>query len=146
MTLKKIIAITLCLIPFLLQAQVAQQRLKAYRAAIFTEVLQLTEDESKAFWPIYNEFDGEREAIKKEQRAIRKKLEFTEEANAQQLIDQMFDLEEKEIQIKRKYFEKFLNVLPTKKVLAIPKAEQQFRKALLERLQDRRRGWNDNED
>ncbi|MBL7774660.1 MAG: hypothetical protein JNK89_01585, partial [Saprospiraceae bacterium] len=32
------------------------ERLNAYRIAIFTEVLRLTTEEAQAFWPIYNEY------------------------------------------------------------------------------------------
>ncbi|MEN0045472.1 MAG: hypothetical protein AAF806_00290 [Bacteroidota bacterium] len=118
--------------------QMRKERIKAFRAAVFVEELQLTEEEAADFFPIYNAFDQEQEALKKELRQARRNIELVADADVKTHIEKMFEIEEQQIDLKRKYFNRFMEVLPVRKVLRIHKAEQEFRKLLLEKLKERR--------
>lgn len=119
-----------------LTAQSSKERIKAFRAAIFVEELQLTAKESEVFWPIYNAYELEREALQQKYQTSRKQIDLLSDKEAEQQIEEMFKMEEEQVAIKRKYYNKFTEVLPVRKVIRIPKAEQRFRKLLLERIKD----------
>ena len=118
--------------------QMRKERIRAFRAAVFVEELQLTEQESADFFPVYNAFDQEQEELKKELRKARRNIELVADEDVKTHIERMFEVEEQQIELKRKYFDRFMEVLPVRKVLRIHKAEQEFRKLLLEKLKERR--------
>ncbi|NJL76996.1 MAG: hypothetical protein HC892_20260 [Saprospiraceae bacterium] len=119
-----------------LTAQPSKERIKSFRAAIFVEELQLTVKESEVFWPIYNAYEVEREALQQKYQTSRKQMDLLSDKEAEKQIEEMFKMEEEQVAIKRKYYSKFAEVLPIRKVIRIPKAEQRFRKLLLERIKD----------
>lgn len=118
--------------------QIRRERIKAFRAAVFVEELQLTEKEATDFFPIYNAFDQKQEELRKELRQARRNIELVADADVKAHIEKMFQLEEQGIDLKREYFDRFMEVLPVRKVLRIQKAEQEFRKLLLERVREKR--------
>jgi len=118
--------------------QMRQERVKAFRAAVFVEELQLTEKEAADFFPIYSVFDQEQEELKKELRKARRDIELVSDADVKTHIEKIFQIEEQGIELKRQYFNRFMEVLPIRKVLRIPKAEQEFRKLLLEKVKEKR--------
>lgn len=126
--------------PASVQAQeMVEQRIKSIRAATFAEELQLTKEESKVFWPLYDAYDEERQELQQTYRKLQRQLNVVSDEGAREKISTMLDIEEQQVVIKRKYFEKFLEVLPVRKVAQIPRAERAFKKALLDRLKERRR-------
>ena len=44
-----------------------RDKIKAQRIAFITERLNLSPDEATKFWPVYNQFSGELEEVKKQQ-------------------------------------------------------------------------------
>jgi len=42
-----------------------QEKIEAQRVAFITQELDLTPDEAKVFWPVYNEYDAKRHEFKK---------------------------------------------------------------------------------
>ncbi|MEL6943423.1 MAG: hypothetical protein AAFO82_12205, partial [Bacteroidota bacterium] len=116
------------LITTLSAQQTRKERIKAFRAAVFVEELQLTEKEAADFFPIYSAYDKEKEELKQELRKARRNVELVSDEEAKEQIEIFFQLEEQEIDLKRKYFNRFMEVLPIRKVLRIHKAEQEFRK------------------
>lgn len=123
-------AIKFTLLGFLLFANfglMAQEKTKqeikdereARRVAIITEKLELTPEESKAFWPIYNEMQKEHKALrknfKKSKEAGKKMDELTDE-EVEKILLESFDFKQKELDLKKKYHLKFKEVLPPKKI------------------------------
>lgn len=136
--MKKLIFITNFV--FLTYTIVAQksERIEAYRAAFFTEQLELTTEESRAFWPVYDEFTKEKEALKNQYDRKIGKLENMSDAELEAAIMQRFDYEAQELELKRKYFQHFKAVLPIRKVARLQRTERQFKKRILEMIQERR--------
>lgn len=146
---KIILAAALSLIVFAAFAQQADratkhERLEAQRISFLTERLELTPDEAETFWPIYKQYKTEQRELKKNRRPKRKVEEMSDQ-EIEAFILQSFEREEKEIALKRKYFQEFKKVLPIKKIGKLQMAEKEFRRKVIDRLKgngERRRREN----
>lgn len=104
---------------------------EARKVAIITEKLELTTEESKAFWPVYEE-------LKKEHKALRKNFKKTKEAGRKmdelndeevdKILLESFDFKQKELDLKKKYHLKFKAVLPAKKIAKLYHLEHKMQK------------------
>ncbi len=136
--MKTRILITLGLILTLLSTNFAQkgdrkEEKKAQKIAFITERLALTPEESKAFWPVYDQRNEERKAALKTIRGDRKenprkKLEEMSDAEVKILLDNMIKAKQAELDIQKKYNDKFLAILPSKKVAKLYHVEREFKK------------------
>lgn len=111
------------------------ERLKAYRVAIFTEVLSLTAEEAQVFWPIYNEYQDKRDNA---QDGIRpgKKMDLMSDAEVEDMIKRHFEAKQRDLELEKELYQKLQKVLPLRKVAKIPVAEREFRERLLIKLQE----------
>lgn len=136
--------ITLCFIALTLnafaQGKERQERLKALKVAFITEKLEFTADEAQKFWPIYNAIEKKKEALRKEERSIRKGLDFESitDADANKLLNDMLELENKKHDLQSEQVVKLLKVIPAKKIILLKVVEDQFNKRMLEEMKKRR--------
>ncbi len=130
------------LLLFLTHIAVAQhgskeERIESMRIAYITEQLDLTPNEASEFWPVYNEF-------KKKSRDLREGVEGDGETNnmsdseLEAYLNKRFEIEQKELDLKKAYFEKFKTVLAIRKVVRLPQAEKRFKGEVLKAMQRRR--------
>jgi hypothetical protein len=118
----------------------------AQKIAYLTSAMQLTPDESAAFWPVYNECERKKAIINdqmkdKRREAMTKGNSITEEEALQTLRffqQHMTDMHQLELE----YQDKYLKVISAKKVLLLLKGEKDFKRDLLKQLGDRRRNRN----
>ena len=103
---------------------------KTKKVAIITEVMQFTNKEAKAFWPVYREYEFELtklgdlriELIKDYARNYQT---MTDE-KAKELVEKALKLEGKRTKLKKKYFKKFDKVLSSKTVAQFLQLENQI--------------------
>ena len=114
----------------------AMAKVKEYRVEYFTKNLEHSSQEAKAFWPIYNDYQPKKEAIKK--RGDRRKVELMNDAEVETYLTEHLDNEQKLLDLKKDFFRQVKVVLPIRKVAIIPKVEQQFRKEILSEMRKRR--------
>ncbi|HEX2617293.1 MAG TPA: hypothetical protein VHL57_07100 [Flavobacteriales bacterium] len=113
------------------------QEIKAQKTAFLTQRMDLTPEEAQKFWPVYNQYDKEIEAARKEmregRRAMKKDTSLTEaEANA--AIDRDLSGRQRELDIRKKYAAEFKKVIGAVKTLKLGKAEHDFNRELLRRI------------
>lgn len=113
--------------------------IEAQKSAYITQKLDLTTAEAQSFWPVYNEYEAKKEVILKANRESRKNIKNIEtmtDKEAQALIDAQLSTDEKLVALKKEYYEKFVNVLPVKKVVKLEIADKEFKKVLLKMVKD----------
>src|SRR5258706_16201427 len=66
--MKKLIVVCIALLPFFLFAQPPREKVEAFKIGFLTKRLNLTPDEAKNFWPVYNKFQDELEKARKQRR------------------------------------------------------------------------------
>ncbi len=118
-------------------------RIKSLKVAYITSKLDLTTEESQAFWPVYNEYEDKQEAIRKETE-LNGKLDALSDEELEQAILRTFEREERLLELKREYFEHFKDILSIRKIALLKQAEVAFNKELVRRLselQQRREGF-----
>lgn len=115
------------------------EKLETYKVTWLTTKLDLSADEAKIFWPIYNDYVREQNALRKERmqqmisfRKI-KEIEDLSDTEIQTLILNDFDFKQKDLNIERKYYNKFKSNLPIKIVGKFYRAQEAFKKELLNR-------------
>ena len=140
--MKKHIFITFALILGMITMSFAQperreERIKAYRVAVFTEKLNLSPEEAQSFWPIYNEYTDKRDALI-DQFKPGKPVSDMSEAEMETQLARYFERQQKEIDLEKEMVVKMRKFLPLKKVVRIPQAERDFREAIFKKMQERK--------
>lgn len=117
----------------------AQEKIKAARIAFITERLGLTPDEAEKFWPVYREFSMKRQELKEQYETRRKNPDpkKTTEENEKETIAYGLQLRQRELDLEKEYSDKLLNVVPAQKVMALRRAEVDFRNLLIKQIQQR---------
>ncbi len=136
-----LIGLLLCVGASTVSAQPKQEaraeKIKAYRVAVFTEILNLSSEEAQGFWPIYNEYLDKRETLQKELKMTRQ-IDGMNDNEVEDYIKKYFELRNKELDLEKDLTQKLRKVLPLRKIAKIPVAEREFREALVQKLQEAR--------
>lgn len=127
------------------QSQEQMDKINEERRAYFTEELELTDQESKAFWPIYDDFQNRKMKLVEDERNTwsyaHKNAENLSDQEILETLDKGYSLKVKQLELEREYYqEKFLEALPAKKVLKLGKVEWDFRRHLIRKLREERDG------
>ena len=88
-------------------AELLRSDVRASKVAILTELMGLTENEDKAFWPLYREYDGELAKLGDERVALiaeyAERYEKLTDADADRIAQKALDLEARRQAVKAKY-------------------------------------------
>ena len=119
------------------------EKYQSEKIAFLTSNLELSPEEAQKFWPVYNQMDKERWAAQKMRREMEHELRKTEETlsdkQAIELTKKFAGSMQKEANLHVDYNEKFLEILPPKKVLKLYKAENEFRMHMIKKYRDQRK-------
>ncbi len=113
------------------------EKIEAQRVAFLTSKLDLSAEEAARFWPLYNEFSKKRQALKKEMHKAHFRRPLDEEQSNKAVEDQLA-YEERNVALKRNYYEKFKAVLPATKLARLEAAELEFRQEIVRKLKEHR--------
>ena len=120
-------------------------KIKALKTGYITDALNLTSKEAEKFWPIYNVYDKKIMDLRFEKsRELRDKIKTREdfdalkEKEAEQLLNDFINIEKDILAAKNDLNKQLLKVISAKKILKLYKAEDDFNRRLLQRLQDRK--------
>ena len=117
-------------------------KFKALKISFMTEKLELTPSEAEKFWPIYNELDKKRFDLHKKKRDLEKKLidENTtlNDGELNRINNLLINSFKEEYDLSKEYNEKFMQVLPIKKVVLINIVENDFRFNMIKEYREKR--------
>lgn len=106
-----------------------EEQQEAMRIAYITKEVGLTPEEAEKFWPVHNKMEAEIEAMKEENKPDHaKKLEELSDAEIEHIIQDAFEVKEKEIEIRKKYHAEFKTILPMSKLAKLYHAEKSSEK------------------
>jgi Spy/CpxP family protein refolding chaperone len=107
--------------------QILLNRVMNDKRSVYAQNLNMTEAESKAFWPVYDEYEA---ALKKlDDRFIALVNEFAEkydsltDKDAKSMLDEKMTIEAKRMALKQEYTKKIERVLPPVKALRYSQLE-----------------------
>ena len=142
---KKLIILPMLLMAVLMHAQDnGREKVKTFKVAFLTERLDLSSQEAQLFWPIYNKHEERMEAFRrKERRQIAGRWMDASDLSAQEaekLLDELMALQTEKLEANKQYLNQVRKVLSAKKTLLLIKAEEDFKKRLLQQFWKRRGG------
>lgn len=145
--MKKFIFAVLLFVPTLLFAQSkggggSGERMEAKKIAWLTTKLELSTDDAKIFWPIYNDYTKELSSLRRERskkmisfRKI-KEIEDLSDEEIQALIVNDFNFRQRDLNIERRYYNKFKTSLPLQTVGKFYRAQESFKKEILQQYRN----------
>lgn len=140
----KILLCTLLMTSSVLLAQHRpdKDKIKSLKVAFMTERLDLSAKEAQSFWPIYNDYEEQRETMReREHSQIRSKIwnsENLSEKEAENLIKQYLIFEEEEEKLDKDFTEQISKVISAKKTLLLLRSEYEFKKQLLKQYRHKK--------
>ncbi|MBS1528326.1 MAG: hypothetical protein JST19_21955 [Bacteroidetes bacterium] len=116
-----------------IRQQQAVQRVEVVKERYISRRLDLTQDESVKFWPVYRRYQADIAAI-----MVRKRINnsASQPDGAEQVRTEL-ELEGDLVNVRKKYTDEFLRFLPPEKVSELFKAEKDFRDELIRQLRER---------
>lgn len=138
--MKNLIFAILILAPSLLFAQGkgGGERMEAKKIAWLTTKLELSTDDAKIFWPIYNDYTKELSNLRRERSKKMisfkkiKEIDDLSDEEIQALILNDFNFRQRDLNIERRYYNKFKSTLPIKTVGKFYRAQESFKKEILQ--------------
>ena len=109
-----------------------KEKVEAMRIAFITNRLDLTPDEAKLFWPIYNNY---RHDLSKLRRSFYPKDDGTDPHLD---ADRQLEFEQKKLDLKKTYKPQFEQVLGKEKLNKLISAEEDFKRMLIQTIRNRR--------
>ena len=117
-----------------------KEKIEAEKVAFLTKKMDLTSAESQVFWPVYNQYRKELEATRQDKKDLlhdtKKNFDNMNDAEIEKAILEGFNMEQHELDLKKKYYTEFKKVIPTKKIVKLYRAERQWTLYLVQRLKE----------
>lgn len=107
--------------------QILLKQVMTDKRAVYAQNLGLTESESRAFWPIYDEYEGKVKTL--DDRFLKLVDEFANkydtltDADAAAMLKERMSIEKQRMDLKQAYTKKIAKVLPAKKALRYAQLE-----------------------
>ena len=127
-----------------------KEEIEAMKVGFLTRRLNLSPEEAKTFWPVYNQFQNEldkiRETRRNEIKDAKKDIMEMNDKDVEKIVDNEIAFRQNELDIFKKYHSQFKQVLPIKKVAILYRTEEEFKRELLKKIQERRGDRGDRKD
>jgi hypothetical protein len=117
-----------------------RERLEAARIAFITTRLDLSPEQAQNFWPIFNEFNEQREEKLKQIASLnpRSNTESISKEEAQRLIKQRFELQRELIEDEEAFVQKAATVISYQQILQLNSINREFARSIYQRQRQNR--------
>jgi len=102
------------------EVELTRSIIQTQRQAIVTAAMQLTEEESQKFWPLYHDYRGAMRKV--DDRSVElitgylDNLETMTDELAETMLKELISIRQGELDVTRKYLKRFQKILPATKV------------------------------
>jgi hypothetical protein len=118
--------------------QIVLEKIRADKKLLISENMQLTDAESKSFWPVYKQYQDELFLLRSRTLNLVKSYSDAYEAmtneRAKKLMDELMAIESRGSKLRQSYVPKFRKVLPEVKVVRYYQIENKIQAALMYEL------------
>jgi hypothetical protein len=116
------------------------EKLNAYKIGFFTKRLNLTSQEAEKFWPVYNDYQAQKNLIQLEKvkliRTFNQGESTLNDSQVSEIGDKLIACITQESALAVSLHKKLKEVLPPGKVIRFYQAENQYKAQLLDELQN----------
>jgi hypothetical protein len=113
--------------------------IRAKRTEFIKKRIDLTAEEEKAFWPIYNEYEQKKWDLFQQRERIRKRSTDGEVIDFSKINDMLINSDLAKAQLAKVYHEKFKKILPPEKLFKYYTAEREFKEKVLNEIKRKAR-------
>lgn len=115
-----------------------REQIEAAKIALITERLELTPEQAEKFWPIYNEYSRKAEELRTRFAQARQQHnpETASEEENKRLLELGMRVKEQSVDLERQYSERMLQVISSRQLMSLRKAENDFKEMILKRLRE----------
>ena len=119
-----------------------KDKIRILKVEFITEKLDLSSGEAENFWPIYNAFDKaymelRHEKLKGLKDNLKEGINMLSEKEALSKLNEMTDIEDELVKLKRMFRYQLDGVISNKKILLLKIAEDGFNRRMMDRLKRR---------
>lgn len=123
------------------------ERIKAFKTAHITSALNLTASEAEKFWPVYNAHEEKMSDLRRQERReifqmVKGGVESLTDEEAETLIQKGIQFKSMELENYKALVANLRGIIPPQKILKLRKAEEEFKRMLLERMKNRPKNRN----
>ena len=119
-----------------------REKLETYRIGFFTKKINLTSAEAEKFWPAYNDYQKQRNALQQKRRELIRDFNQNEstlsDKELTEIGDKLISTQPEESELALTFHSKLKEFLPPDKVILYYQAENQWKAQLLNELQENR--------
>ena len=116
------------------EIELLRSDVRATKVAIITQEMNFTDAQSAAFWPVYKKYEGKLAKIFDDRIALLKdyaaNYEKMSDAKAKELLEKVFQLEDRTTGLQRKYAREMATVLPAKIVTRFFQVERRMNRLI----------------
>ncbi len=116
------------------------EKLNDYKIAFFTKKLNLTSGEAEKFWPVYNEYQSQRNSLQLDKIKLNRNFNLNvstlSDKQLEEMGDKYVDYLVQESNLAVDFHKKLKEILPPVKILRYYQAENQYKIQLLNELQN----------
>lgn len=117
-----------------------QEKIQAFKVSFFTEKLQLSPAEAEKFWPLFNQFEKDKKALRSKYDKKGSRIELLSDNEVKDYILRQMEKEQEMIDLRKGYIMDFMDVLPIRKVAMLQRIDREYKKAILDEIRNRRQG------
>ena len=131
------------------QNKAALQKIEAARIVLITARMELKQEKAEKFGPIYREYRDKQREVRKEFQELKQNFDpgQASEEESQKILDQGYQIKERLLELDRTYSQRMQQIVSTRQLMNLRKAEEDFRNMLMKRIREenlqRRRTEND---
>ncbi|MEJ5317661.1 MAG: hypothetical protein WHS63_11680 [Tenuifilum sp.] len=122
------------------QTNDTEKALKAEKVAFLTKKLDLTQDEAKKFWPLYDEYWEKKIKILNDRRKLAddfiQNINNITDKEAVDYASRYVESQKRESDLIAEYNKLLLQILPPKKVMLLYQSNYEFKNYLLQKVQE----------
>lgn len=109
------------------QQKFDREKYESAKVAFITNRLDLKPDQAEKFWPVFNEYNEEREQMMRELSKINKESEGdVSEAKAQELINNRFKIQQSLLDLEKSFTKDISKVISTSQALKLGGVSRDF--------------------
>ena len=115
----------------------SREKYHAVQKLFILEKLDLSAENEEEFWTIYMNTQKQILDSQRKCRRIRKELYENDSASiseSNKLFDELFQIQKEELIIKENLMKELTQIMPVKKVLKLPRIEEQFRRSMIDKI------------
>lgn len=121
----------------------AREEIASMKIGFLTRRLSLSTDEAKVFWPVYDQYSDELRELRESHRSQMRSAKDDGDVSKdewEKLADAEIQFRQQELDIIKKYHVQFKKILPARKVAALYRSEEDFKRELIEKIREGRKG------